>query len=118
MENKFGERLRAFRKERALTQQQVADVLNLNRTTYTKYETGVSEPSHEVLKKIVSLFEITYDDLFSENEALAGGFSDSDDGDTALSNDEKEFISIYRNLSDEKKAEIKQNMNSLLSDKK
>ena len=48
----FALRLKQHRELCRLTQQQVADILNINRTTYTKYETGVSEPSHEVLRKI------------------------------------------------------------------
>lgn len=48
----FALRLKQHRELCRLTQQQVADILNINRTTYTKYETGVSEPSHEVLRKL------------------------------------------------------------------
>lgn len=47
----FGANIAAYRKMCGFTQQQVADMLNLNRTTYTKYETGVSEPSIEIMKK-------------------------------------------------------------------
>ena len=56
----FALRLKQHRELCRLTQQQVADILNINRTTYTKYETGVSEPSHEVLRKIVSIFGTDY----------------------------------------------------------
>ena len=56
-----GLRMRYYRIQCGLTQQQVADALKINRTTYTKYETGVSEPSHELLGKIVKMFGIDYD---------------------------------------------------------
>ena len=41
----FGQLLRNFRNINQLTQQQVADVLNIHRTTYTYYENGITEPS-------------------------------------------------------------------------
>lgn len=44
----FGQLLRKFRKINQLTQQQVADVLNIHRTTYTYYENGITEPSIDV----------------------------------------------------------------------
>ena len=40
----FSENLIKLRKNKGFTQQQVASKLGIDRTTYTKYETGVSEP--------------------------------------------------------------------------
>lgn len=54
-----------YRKLNQYTQQQVADALNLNRTTYTKYEIGVSEPTYSVLRKIVELYKIDFNNLFA-----------------------------------------------------
>lgn len=45
----FGQLLRSFRKINQLTQQQVADVLKIHRTTYTYYENGITEPSIDTL---------------------------------------------------------------------
>jgi len=54
----FGQNLIIYRKKSGLTQQEVADKLNLNRSTYTKYETSVSEPSLEILLKIADIFDV------------------------------------------------------------
>lgn len=61
--SELGAKLKQFRINSLLTQQQVADALSINRTTYTYYETGKTEPSIETLFKLIKIFGITYDDL-------------------------------------------------------
>ena len=58
VDENLGRNLIFFRKLAGLTQQQVADRLNLNRTTYTKDETGASEPSIEILKALAVILEV------------------------------------------------------------
>lgn len=61
--NGLEKRLKTLRKAKKLTQGQVADVLGLQRTTYTKYETGKSEPSLETVCRLAGLFSVTVDEL-------------------------------------------------------
>lgn len=63
MAKSFGEHLRDLRIEEGLTQRDVGDYLNINRTTYTKYETNVTQPNLEQLKKLCKLFEVDYNTL-------------------------------------------------------
>lgn len=60
----FGNNLRYYRLKTNLTQQQVADYLRINRTTYTKYENHISEPCIYILRKLVILFNIDFNALF------------------------------------------------------
>ena len=55
---KFPDRLRAARKETGYTQEWMAQQMRIHRTTYTKYETGVTEPSMECLLRIIKLLDI------------------------------------------------------------
>lgn len=64
-ENTLDKNLVYYRKLSGLTQQQVADQLYLSRSTYTKYETGVSEPSLSILRKIIDLFQVDYNTLLN-----------------------------------------------------
>ena len=59
----FAQRLRAARKRRGLTQQQMADHLNIHRTAYTKYETTDVEPSLFTFGKIVRILDVDPMDL-------------------------------------------------------
>lgn len=49
-----------------LTQQEIANRLGIDRTTYTKYETGKSEPSFDTLQKIAELLQIPVTELLQE----------------------------------------------------
>ena len=66
-DNIFCNNLIYYRKINGLTQQQVADYLAVNRTTYTKYETGASEPSFFILRKIVELYKVDFNKIFISN---------------------------------------------------
>lgn len=46
-----------------LTQKQIADMLNIDRSTYTYYETGKTVPDVETLKKLSRLYYITLDTI-------------------------------------------------------
>ncbi|MGN0804663.1 MAG: helix-turn-helix domain-containing protein [Candidatus Coproplasma sp.] len=51
------------RLEKNLTQEQVAEQLNLNIKTYRNYEQGLREPKIELLKKFATFFGCTIDEL-------------------------------------------------------
>lgn len=53
-------RLRMLRKEKHLSQQQVADALGITRTAYNKYESGVTAPSRK-LRELMDLFGVSAD---------------------------------------------------------
>ena len=55
---KFPERLRAARKEKGYTQEWMAEQLQIHRTTYTRYETGSTEPSLEMFRQIVNILDV------------------------------------------------------------
>ena len=54
----FSERLRAARLRKGLTQQQMADRLNIHRTAYTKYETTDVEPPLATFREIVRILDV------------------------------------------------------------
>ena len=55
------ERLRQLRQEKNLLQKDVAQAINVGRTTYVKYENGDSEPSMNILVKLANFFEVSTD---------------------------------------------------------
>lgn len=58
------ENLRRLRKERGLSQNDVAKELNVSRTTVTKWELGATIPRTELLPKLSSLLGCRIDDMF------------------------------------------------------
>jgi transcriptional regulator with XRE-family HTH domain len=105
--------LKQYRKNCNLTQQQVADALNINRTTYTYYETGKTEPSISTLHKLVKMFGITYNDLLPEidDENIGeGARARLNDAIYALSKEEQQVVIQFRALSAERKKELLDSM--------
>ena len=66
----LSEKIQKLRKERGLTQEQLADMLFVSRTAVSKWETGRGTPSIESLQMISKIFEITLDDLIKTDEIL------------------------------------------------
>lgn len=52
MSDDFGERLKIARIAKGLNQRELAEKIGLTKQQITKYETGSSTPSYDVLKKI------------------------------------------------------------------
>ena len=63
MSKEFGDHLRDLRKAMGYTQQDMADMLNISRSTYTYYETGKSQPSFQNLKKLCEILEVDYNKI-------------------------------------------------------
>lgn len=59
----LAQRLKAARKAKKLTQQEVSEALDICRSAYTKYETGCAEPSLKSLWKLSQLYEIPIEDF-------------------------------------------------------
>lgn len=59
----LGRKLKELRKNEELTQQNFADILNISRVNYTRYETGKVRPDYETLIKIADFYQISLDEL-------------------------------------------------------
>lgn len=58
-----GERLKQARKAKGLTQNQVAEILGVVRSTVTQHERGFCNITHTVAKKYATLYDVTLDYL-------------------------------------------------------
>lgn len=63
----FNEKLKMLRKENNLTQEELAEKLNVSRQAITKWESGDGTPDIENLKQISILFNTTIDELIKED---------------------------------------------------
>ena len=63
---KFHEKLKILRKKKGLTQQEVAELLNVGRVTYTKWEKGNREPNFENLSMLACIFDVSLDYLLGD----------------------------------------------------
>lgn len=65
---KFEEKLIALRKSRELTQEQLAEKLNVSRQSVSKWETGQAIPEVETLVELSRVFDVTVDYLVKPSQ--------------------------------------------------
>lgn len=66
----FQDKLKELRKNRGLTQEELAQALFVSRTAISKWETGKGYPNIDSLKAISKYFCVSLDDLLSTDEIL------------------------------------------------
>lgn len=118
------ENLRRLRRDYKLTQQDVSDILGIDRSTYTFYETGKTRPSIESIKKLTDTYNVTFGHIcgYEKNcpelkleapEAVEMCGSDALNG---ISRNERFLIMAYRSLTKEKKKEFIKNVKDFIKD--
>jgi transcriptional regulator with XRE-family HTH domain len=59
--------LKARRTQNGYTQQNIADFLGIDRSTYSYYETGKTQPSTDILARLSCLYQIGLDDFVPDS---------------------------------------------------
>lgn len=66
----FNEKLQYLRKQKNLTQEELAEALYVSRTAISKWESGRGYPSIDSLKAISGFFSVSLDELLSSDEIM------------------------------------------------
>ena len=77
---KIGKRIAFFRKEKGITQKELADFLHISYQAVSKWESGKSLPTVEMLYEISNLLNVSADALLNENEWKNRSISYQDSG--------------------------------------
>lgn len=64
----LGEKIKTYRENKNMTQNEVADILGVKSATISKYESNTLEPNIESIKKLAEIFEISIDELLKDEE--------------------------------------------------
>lgn len=72
----IGDRFRFYRKNSHLTQQEMADKLNIPRSTYANYESNKREPTSEVIYNFCNIFNIAPSTILGSNSYSNKVFDD------------------------------------------
>lgn len=103
----LGEKLRELRETYDLSQSQVAEALNIDRSTYSNYELNKTEPDLDKLVKLAHIYNIPKVLLLpdEDNDVLTfRDYSRSDSMLKTLSKEERGLIAMYRALDKDEKA--------------
>ena len=63
----FGDKLKDLRKEKKLTQKEVANILSVPQQTYSNWENNTREPKIETIKTIAEFYKVSSDYLLEVN---------------------------------------------------
>jgi transcriptional regulator with XRE-family HTH domain len=66
----FNEKLQELRKQKGITQEELAEALFVSRTAVSKWESGRGYPNIDSLKALAKFFSVTVDELLSGDELL------------------------------------------------
>ena len=89
----FSQKLQQLRKQKGITQEELAKSLYVSRTAISKWESGRGYPNLDSLKEIAKYFSTTVDQLLSTDEVLTIAKEDG-------KNKEKSFCSLLFGLLD------------------
>lgn len=112
----LAKQMRTLRTINHFTQQQVADILNIDRTTYTSYEISKNTPDIMLLDAFAKIFSVSIDFILNIDtknpevlcdEADEYETSRSESLVSQLSRTERELLTEYRVLSEEDQEKIR-----------
>lgn len=66
--SKFGENLYSLRKERRLSQQEVAAQIHSSQQCISQWEKGITEPTLTYLWRLADLFDVNVDELIGRKD--------------------------------------------------
>ena len=64
----LGDKIKLYRENKKMTQNDIANTLDVSPATVSKYESGALEPNIESLKRLAELFEVSIDELLNDEE--------------------------------------------------
>ena len=124
----ISEKIKKYRKECGYTQKRLADLLDIDRSTYAYYESGRIKPDINNVMKLCKIFNVNYEDILESEPEVQNNLQDSNFSCNNLSSGnsnymynltkkEQEIILYYRLLSAEKKEEIREEIIKRYKDK-
>jgi transcriptional regulator with XRE-family HTH domain len=95
-----GARLRALRKERHLTQTELARQIGIQQSDLSRMEKGEYRVSLDNLFKILAIFDVAINDFFEDRP------SDTGETNRPLSREDMQTLQLLRQLSEEGRREV------------
>lgn len=107
----FSERLFELRRQRDLTQLDLANYIGLNKQTISQYERGVRRPDIETLSALCDYFNVSTDYILGKSDVTlrlvdSAGLSKLDSA-FVLSEFEKDLISAYRQAPESRREAVR-----------
>lgn len=99
----FGTRLAALRKQKKLSQYELAEKLGFSRGKLANYEQGTREPDYETLKFLANFFDVSIDYLLGNSDSRE--LSDEEEFQSFIEDPELEMW--YKQLPNNKEEDLR-----------
>lgn len=113
----FKERLKELRKQRELSQQNIADMLDVTKQTISQYERGVREPDYDNLLALCDIFNVSTDYILGKDDRTPRYLTSDQirllDSKHSLLSDEHHLLTSYRKLNDFGKKKAREDVEDL-----
>ncbi|GAK11359.1 HTH-type transcriptional regulator Xre [Geomicrobium sp. JCM 19039] len=108
----YGNRLSSLRKKKGLSQQELTNLLKLNRSTYSRYETEATEPDYDTLLKLAKFHDVSVDYLLGNTESttvnVAGQEIELNKTELKVFNEIKKHPIMFHDLQSDPEKKIKE----------
>ena len=108
----FPQRLKSLRLSKKLSQQDMANLLGITRQAYGRYESGLSEPDIENLRKLAKFFDVSIDYLLDGQEykkvVVAGEEILLSEKEYRTFQEMKKYSILFHDLASAPEAKVKQ----------
>lgn len=94
----LAEKLKHHRKKQGLSQEKVADLLNLSRQAISKWENGHSAPDIDNLVLLSNVYKVSIDDLLQENQQLQEVIQENNKELATMGKEEKKISSLKKKM--------------------
>lgn len=88
MDKTLGRKIRDYREDMDMTQKEMATLIPMNQSNYSKIERGLQEPNITQLKRIAEILNRSVDDLLDISKCVIK--------DKTFENFQKEFDALYK----------------------
>ena len=105
----FAEKLKALRLENKMTQENVAECVNLSRSTIAGYESKNRQPSYDKLSAFVKLFHVSMDELLEDDEPVYTAADESHN----LEAEGRDFMMRFQRLPENSKKALLKHLQKL-----
>ena len=101
LKQEMGEKIKRLRKSRGVTQEQLAEMVDISSRNISNIELGISFPKPETLEKILKAFNTTTEKLFANDhikeskELLSEIYTQLDN----IKNNQRKLETIYKMIS-------------------
>lgn len=100
----YGERLKKLREKVGLSQKELTGRLNINRSTYARYELSQTQPDYDTLELIANYYDVTTDYILGRSDHPKLSEKEDEEADESV----KELMELLKDKPDAERKQLEE----------